>query len=310
MRNEGEGTVSIARKLGRIVALLLALTVVQVEEAGAFPLTSPQPWVLEHSLQLLPNGFEYDGVVAMSNCSASLVRFKGASDDALALVMTNGHCVGGGLFGGGMLKPNEIYYNKQKTFSVSLLDRNATKIMSLRSDKIVYATMTDTDLAILELTSTYREIRQKAGVEALEIADLRADIGEPIAIPSGYWKKTYNCEIEAVVTTLKESDWTFKNSIRYSPTGCEVVGGTSGSPIVSARTGKLVGINNTGNESGARCSLNNPCEVDEAGNVRVIKGRGYGQQIVGLYTCLNNQDRIDISVAGCVLPKGKPSPLL
>jgi hypothetical protein len=51
--------------------------------------------------------------------------------------------------------------------------------------------------------------------------------------------------------------------------------------------------------------MNNPCEVDERGNVSVIRGRGYGQQIFKVYTCLNSNRAIDLTEPGCELPLGR-----
>ena len=36
----------------------------------------------------------YDAIVALDNCSGSLVRFPGAADTDKAVVLTNGHCIG------------------------------------------------------------------------------------------------------------------------------------------------------------------------------------------------------------------------
>lgn len=288
--------------MGFRIAFLLTLATLLVAETGmAFPLTSAQPWKTGYSIQFTP-GFNFDAVVALPNCSASFVRFKSSRNTDPGLVLTNGHCAGG-MFGG-MLKPGEIYYNKARTFSMTLLDKNANKIGSLRSEKIIYATMTDTDITLMELTQTYDQIQKATGVQPLTLADQEAPAGVAIEIPSGYWKRTYACQLEAVIPTLKEGDWVFKKSVRYTEKGCEVIGGTSGSPIVSVQTGEVIAINNTGNESGQRCTVNNPCEIDKDGNVSIIKGRGYGQQTHNLYTCLNARGSFDLATPGCALPQG------
>jgi hypothetical protein len=81
------------------------------------------------------------------------------------------------------------------------------------------------------------------------------------------------------------------------------MGGTSGSPLIARGTKTVIGINNTSNESGETCTLNNPCEVDEAGNVEVRKGVRYGQQTFNVYPCLTPDFRFDLSRRGCSLPK-------
>ena len=76
--------------------------------------------------------------------------------------------------------------------------------------------------------------------------------------------------------------------------GCQIIGGTSGSPVISVETGEVVAVNNTMAEgSGAPCSVNNPCELED--NQRTMhKGHGYGQQVVQLYRCLDDNFFLDI----------------
>jgi hypothetical protein len=121
-------------------------------------------------------------------------------------------------------------------------------------------------------------------------------------IPSGYWKQIWNCSINGFVPTLREDAWTFHDSIRYS-SGCNTTHGTSGSPIVDLNSGKVVGINNTGNDNGQMCTLNNPCEVDADGTTHAYQGQSYGQQVYWFTTCLNSTNTIDLSTTGCLLTK-------
>jgi V8-like Glu-specific endopeptidase len=287
-----------------IQVLLISVTVFSATSAFAFPLTSTKPWNPSASVEIFAtSGFSYDSIVALSNCSGSLVKFKTAPTSALALVLTNGHCTGGGVFGGGMPNPGQVLYKKPQSFKMNLLRQDGSTLAGLRATQILYGTMTDTDVGLLELNQTYAQIEAATGVKPLTLTDVAPAPGTAIDIPSGYWKRTYSCSIEATVNTLKEGGYVFTNSLRYSPTGCEVIGGTSGSPIVSSATGEVIAINNTGNEDGARCTMNNPCEVDAAGTVTVIKGRGYGQQIATLSTCLTASGVFDLAVPGCVLPK-------
>ena len=120
---------------------------------------------------------------------------------------------------------------------------------------------------------------------------------------SGYWQRGYRCLIDGFVNALKEDKYTWKDSIRYSNPGCEVIGGTSGSPIVLPGTRTVVGINNTGNESGERCTINNPCEIDAAGGVTYKKGLSYGEETYLLYSCIDANRNVDLAMEGCQLPK-------
>lgn len=267
--------------------------------AQAIPLLSTKPWIGFSTLFV--DGFSYEPIVALSNCSASYIKPKQIPDTALALVLTNGHCTGSGIFGGGMPQPGEFFYKKQASMRANLLFKDGSTRASLRVQQILYATMTGTDLALLQLNQTYQQIKNSTGVSPFELTDVPATAGAAIDIPSGYWKRTYSCAIEAVIPTLKEAGWTMMNSVRYSPTGCEVIGGTSGSPIVNSATGVVVAINNTGNEDGQQCTMNNPCEVDAAGKITVLQGRGYGQQVELINSCIDKSGNFDLSISGCRL---------
>lgn len=242
------------------------------------------------------NGYDFEGIVKLSNCSGSLIRFSGQPETSRAYVLTNGHCIGRPF-----LKPGEARINIPARIKMKVADSNMN-FFDVTAKKLVYATMTGTDAAIYELYETYEDIAQ-FGIRALELDSKRPFVGMDIEVVSGYWERGYSCYIDAFVFELRESDWTFEDSIRYSKTGCEVIGGTSGSPIIEKDSRTVVAINNTGNENGRRCTMSNPCEVDEDGNISVYKNRGYGQQTYQFYSCLTLDFRIDLNLPSCELNK-------
>jgi V8-like Glu-specific endopeptidase len=134
------------------------------------------------------------------------------------------------------------------------------------------------------------------------LASKHPALTEPIQVISGYWSRGYACAIEAFVPQLKEDRWTSEDSIRYSRPGCETIGGTSGSPIIQASNRSVIGVNNTGNEDGEKCTMNNPCEVDGNGNITFQQGYSYGQETYWVYSCLNQYNELDLGVASCLLP--------
>lgn len=119
---------------------------------------------------------------------------------------------------------------------------------------------------------------------------------------SGYWKRIYSCNADGFVYRLKEGGWTWKDSLRYTAS-CNTIGGTSGSPVIDTATGKVVAVNNTGNEDGQSCTENNPCEVDQNGNVTVRQGINYAQETYQIPACFTTGNKLDLSAAGCTLPK-------
>ena len=243
-------------------------------------------------------GTDFTGIAALSNCSASLVRYAESVSTDKALVLTNGHC-----YEGGFLQPGQVLVNKASTRSITLLKPDSSRAGTVRADKILFGTMTKTDMIVYEVNETYASIKSRLNVTPLTLAKQGPADGAGMAVVSGYWKRIYTCSVQATIPQLREGDWTWQNSIKYQQPGCETIGGTSGSPVVSTTTGEMIGINNTGNEDGERCTVNNPCEVDADGNVTVDQGAAYGQQTWWLYTCLTATRTIDLNKAGCELPK-------
>lgn len=244
-------------------------------------------------------GVDFTSIVALSNCSGALVRFTSSLPTDRAMILTNGHC-----YEGGFLDPGEVIVNRASTRTFRLLNADASATLAtLRAVKILYATMTDTDVTLYQLTTTYADISSRYEVEALVMASERPSAGEPIAVVSGYWRRIYSCAVDDMVYSLHEDGWIFRDSIRYTQPGCATIGGTSGSPIVATRTREVIGINNTVNEDGERCTFNNPCEVAADGEVTVRAHASYGQQTYQVYTCVESDNSIDLRKDGCLLPK-------
>ncbi|WP_081237119.1 S1 family peptidase [Streptomyces viridosporus] len=239
----------------------------------------------------------FAGTVSLSNCSGSVVRMPGSAADDPALVLTNGHCLESGF-----PAPGQVLVDRASSRSFGLLNSSGSRVATLRANRLVYATMTDTDAAVYRLGTTYAQIKSAYGIDALTLSDTRPAAGTAISVVSGYWKRIYNCSVDGFVYRMKEGDWTWKDSVRYTP-ACDTIGGTSGSPVVDGATGKVVAVNNTGNEDGGRCTLNNPCEVDQNGTVTVRRGINYAQQTYWFPACFGADNRLDLNASGCVLPR-------
>lgn len=254
------------------------------------------------TVQSLPanfsSNFNFEGIVALSNCSGSLIRLDNSRDDDNAWILTNGHCLETG-----MPKPGQVVYGKPSSRTFKLFNDQDRVVGRLTATQIVYSTMTKTDMTIYKLKETYAEIKTQYGVNALLLSSAHPSVSDPIEVISGYWNRGYSCSIEAFISQLKEDKWTTEDSIRYTRPGCVVIGGTSGAPVIRTDTRAVVGVNNTGSESGYKCTMNNPCEVDQNGNVSAHKDYSYGQQTYWVYSCLNQYNEVDLSIKGCKLPQ-------
>ncbi|MFF7988395.1 serine protease [Kitasatospora xanthocidica] len=260
--------------------------------AGATTLAMASP------VQAAPRAtVNFAGTVALSNCSGSLVRMPGSAASDPALVLSNGHCLESGMPG-----PGEVVLNQASSRTFTLLNASGGGVATLRATKVVYGAMTDTDVSIYQLNTSYSSIQSRYGIAPLTIAATHPVQGASIKVVSGYWKKIYSCSVDGFAYRLKEADWTFKDSVRYTST-CNVIGGTSGSPVVDASSGQVVAVNNTINENGERCTLDNPCEVDQNGTVTVRRGIGYAQETYGIPACFAAGNRFDLTLPGCTLPR-------
>ncbi len=281
---------------------LSVLVLAASQGAQAFPLKASTPAVAPETanfLDIVPaSGVDFTAIVSLSGCSGSLVRFENSLGIDRAMVLTNGHCKEGG-----MPSPGQVFVNTASSRSFTLLKSDASgSITTLKADQILLSTMTGTDMTLYRLTSTFDDIEKRFGVRALTIQSKHPEASRKIAVVSGYWKRIYNCAIDGFAYRLKEDNWTMNDSVRYSKPGCEVIGGTSGSPVIDTETHAVVAVNNTINEDGERCTMDNPCEVDERGNVTYSKGTGYAQEIYWIYSCLNSANQLDFNQAGCKKP--------
>ncbi|ACU70822.1 conserved hypothetical protein [Catenulispora acidiphila DSM 44928] len=236
--------------------------------------------------------------IALNDCSASLVRYPTSLSSDRALMLTAGHC-----FEGGMPSAGEVLQNVASSRSGTLLNSSGRRLATVRADKLLYATMTDTDISVYELTTTFAALSSQYGATPLTISASHPAANTSIAIPSAYWDRTWRCTLNGFAGTVEEDQWTWHDSLRYGATGCAVIGGSSGSPDVDTATGQVVGVNNTINEDGQMCTLDNPCEVGSDGTTTEHKGQGYGQETYWLTTCLTASNAINLSTPGCLLPK-------
>ncbi|MCX5560378.1 serine protease [Streptomyces sp. NBC_00038] len=292
-----------------LVAALFALVIAGAGAVPAVAAPAPAPETVsaesttattattESSAAPAIQAVDFAGTVALSNCSGSVIRMPASEADDPALVLSNGHCLETG-----MPTAGQVIVDRASTRTFGLLNSAGTRVATLRASKIAYGTMTDTDVSIYQLTSTYAQIQSAYGISALTLDAAHPTAGTAIKVVSGYWKRIYTCNVDGFVYRLKEGGWTWKDSLRYTST-CNTIGGTSGSPVIDNATGKVVAVNNTGNESGASCTLNNPCEVDENGTVTVRQGINYAQETYQIVPCFGLDNKLDLSRTGCTLPK-------
>src|SRR5882762_3559658 len=77
--------------------------------------------------RLAAPGADFTGIAALSNCSASLIRFAESVSTDPALVLTNGHC-----YEGGMPSPGQVIVDHSSTRSITLLRPDSSRAGTIR----------------------------------------------------------------------------------------------------------------------------------------------------------------------------------
>ncbi|WPB91769.1 trypsin-like serine protease [Streptomyces malaysiensis] len=241
------------------------------------------------------------GAVQLSNCMGSVVRTPASRPEDPALMMTNGHCVEGK-----RPKPGAALVDRPADREVPIGDRHGYPQATARANRLVYATMTGTDIALYRLDATYAQLAAK-GAKVFKLASTPVHANDPLTLAT----ERMNCTAEAVVPHLREGGYQQDNSIRFTAAskGCDPSYGYSGSALLAPDDDTVVGIFNTHNDpdaKGKKCDDNKPCEVGPDGAVTSMKGRRYGQQTHMITKCLTKGSKLDLSRQGCTLTGATP----
>ncbi|RKT54769.1 S1 family peptidase [Saccharothrix australiensis] len=240
---------------------------------------------------------DFTGAVDVDGCSGSLVRMPTSRDGDRALVLTNGHC-----YEGAWPVPDEVLVDQPSHRLLTLLDGKGERVADVHAAKVLYATMTGTDITLYQLDTSYRDLQRRHRVRPLTVSAERPAAGAGIRVVSGSMKTVFSCHVDQLVYRLLEKAYVAKDVVRYTQ-ACATGPGTSGSPVVDAASGQVVAINSTSNREGGQCTLDNPCEMDRDGVITVRKGSSYATQTYWLTTCMGAGNKLDLGRRGCLLPE-------
>jgi V8-like Glu-specific endopeptidase len=258
-------------------------------------------------------GRNYNGVGLLEQesegfCTAFFLN-TGGDDNAPAYAVTNGHCAD--LHTEPAAKEILINRPSNKVFKLNYFANAVTRVRPVPVRQVVYATMKGTDIAILELDTTFKQL-VKEGFTPLKIEGVSPSVGEPIeviGIPMTGVKSSLSylhrvvCQVGQSVN-LREDVYHWEKAIR---TRCSVVGGMSGSPVVSLKSNQVVAIANTGVDDEAlkqpECSKNRPCEVSSDGRVATFPKENYAQRVSNIPSCFDSKGIFTLNLPSCALEK-------
>ncbi|CAM5718704.1 hypothetical protein SALBM135S_00787 [Streptomyces alboniger] len=240
---------------------------------------------------------DVEGAVALQGCVGSVIRTPASRPKDRALLLTNGHCVEGE-----RPKPGTALVDQPADREVPIADRQGYPRTTARATRLLYATMSGTDVALYRLNTTYGQLKAKSA-KVFRLASTAVRAGDPLSLADAGGRR--KCIAEAVVPHLREGGYQQDDAIRYtSAEDCDTGHGTSGSAFLAPDGRTVAGIHNTHNDSDAGaepCADDKPCEVSRDGAVSSRNGRGYGQQTHTSTDCLTRGTKLDLSVPRCAL---------
>jgi hypothetical protein len=240
-------------------------------------------------------------------CSGALVRFE-RNPERKAVFLTNGHCARKEPIEPGDALVNVPYERSELQVFVGEMEP-----LTVPPARVLYATMTGTDIALIELQTTYRELEAK-GARVYEISDRDARTGSSAILISGAERQKRLCGISHVVDQLLEDRWTFTRVLAMKDL-CAIDPAWSGTPLVDPNgfpdRPTIVGIVSSRNRDGELCTRDNPCEIGSRGERSAFRDRTYAQSISEIMDCVAKTGEIALDKRGCGLQKPKlstPSP--
>ena len=218
-----------------------------------------------------------------TGCSGAVIKLGRAPGKLY--VLTNGHCVPEVYDPNNPIQKNlRVVQNvsREKDYYDQAFDAEYG-MMSVSYKRLVYGTMDQTDLALLEPIQTEQDFRRN-GVQIFQIDSQETKMDDAFLIPSSHWEAFRVCKIKTRIPIMTENQWTFSNALLMDD-ACLIVGGWSGSPVISKRTGKITAIVNSGNGSDHH------------------SGPALAQRVQDLTGCVTTTGIFQLNLPSCRLPK-------
>lgn len=235
------------------------------------------------------------------NCTASLIAGADTpAPDRPALILTAGHCVEESDDNTVIVdRPGE----KAWSFTPAFFIDTQPKHVSFGIARVVYATMKDVDLAVLQLDATYGDLALH-GVFPLRLATATTSPETPVelthipvtGVPTEEQFLRYSqCRADAHQFIFEAYiPWRWSKAI---PNDCQgVAGGTSGSPMF-VQDGKdvIAVLNTTATPGYVGCGPGRPCELTSEGLPVPREGSSYAIPVERLALALKADSTVDLS---------------
>ncbi|MFZ3475747.1 trypsin-like peptidase domain-containing protein [Streptomyces sp. 4.24] len=239
-------------------------------------------------------------------CTATIISPAADPDPgARALILAAGHCVNPSM------ATNEIVVDKPApagwNFTPAYFKDNAGEHRKFTVEQISYATMKNTDVAVLRISATYGElaamqVKPKTLTDtppsgaAIQVGHAPTD-----GVPAGeQYMRLSSCTAQASGVSLHEGPWLWEGAVRTDCAGAR--GGSSGSAVTLVdEPGRIVAVLNTvASPDFLGCGRDRPCEGSTSGLEIPKDGTAYAVPVGAVASCLA-LDGVDLRRPGCRL---------
>jgi hypothetical protein len=259
----------------------------------------------------LPIACPRANVVLPMGCTGTVFIMPVMSGEQNALVLTNGHCLDVGDYewqGARHLRPNQFLFNygiDKANHSMSVFRSRGKGGNNYAMKRIVFGTITVTDLAIIELDVTYSSLKG-SGYRVYQLARHMPKMGMTLEFRSYNQNFDGICRVHGIVPSVVEGPYAWTNVVKMELNEkCRIYPGVSGTPGILKNTNEIYAVGNTEYTSeGKECDIMNPCERDVAsGKLRPgLPTQTYAMPTAPLYDCYNtNISYFDFDMMGCKL---------
>lgn len=237
---------------------------------------------------------------AASSCTATLISASSSPPaDALALIVTAGHCVN-------YFNQNEVWVDHLAQpgwyFTPAFFHDTQDQHSSYGIKRIHYATMKAVDLAVLELDVTYGALKAD-GIEPLRLREFEKAV-RPIELlqvpvmgvePYAQFLRHAECTTEPRQALYEAFfPWFWPRAVGNNCAG--VAGGSSGGPVVERKQNTIIGVlNTTLDRSFNGCGMARPCEIDANQQPYAREGTSYFTSVESLIPALKSDGSFDAS---------------
>jgi Trypsin-like peptidase domain len=236
------------------------------------------------------------------HCTASLIAGTVTPPpNSPALILTAGHCVNDNM------TANEVMIDQpagsEWSYTPAYFIDTPAQHIPVAVDRVVYATMKGSDLAVLQLSATYGQLAAR-GINPLRLERAAAVPNTPIElvhvpvmgvpVEEQFLRRSV-CHTQTGATPLFESyfPWFWTATV---PNDCEgVAGGTSGSPVFNLGYAAIVGVlNTTVTPDFTGCGLGRPCEPTDTGDFSREQA-SYSITVDRIVDALKDDGTLDVS---------------